>query len=209
MHGRSSKQKRSPSYSGRVEHRRKEVSLEEESWRPSIWDMLDAFPAWRAGFLYRLRSLFARREPVYEGDVAIQVFRKGLFGMRVAGWVDREGKTCKKVSTIGSKPIIWSVDEEGRVYIELGSVRNLVGWIEGGDIYDRYLVNYRIDADPGDAWPPRSLLPRGNQAGLVGHVTPDGIVYRKGNFRSKVVGRIEGSQDRNLMGGLALLQLFD
>lgn len=60
-----------------------------------------------------------------------------------------------------------------------------------GSIYDRYLLNYDYE--------------RINRPGLSGYVNPEGQVYRLGLIMKKLVGRIEGTEDTNVMGGLALL----
>ncbi|HEX8221332.1 MAG TPA: hypothetical protein VF914_19240 [Chloroflexia bacterium] len=125
-------------------------------------------------------------------DSLIRVYSRTLWGETLVGWVDSGGFTYRARWLRRGKLLRWSVSNGGRVYIWFGSSRSLAGWVlEDGNVYDRYLLNYDHE--------------RINRPGLSGHVTRVGKVYRLGLITHKLVGRVEGTEEIDVIGGLALL----
>ena len=122
----------------------------------------------------------------------MRVYSRSIWGERLVGWVARDGYTYRPRWLRQPKRLKWSVNKSGKVYLWAGPFKGLAGWVHpNGSIYDRYLLNYDYE--------------RINRPGLSGYVTPEGQVYRVGLITKKHVGRVEGTEDINIMGGLALL----
>lgn len=70
----------------------------------------------------------------------MRVYRRTCFGKILIGWVDENGSTFSRKWPFGQewKPH-WSVDEQGRIYLESGEIRAFVGWIgDNGAVYAQY-----------------------------------------------------------------------
>jgi hypothetical protein len=125
-------------------------------------------------------------------DSLIRVYSRTLWGETLVGWVDSGGYTYRARWLRPAKVLRWSVSSSWKVYIWYGPFKSLAGWVlEDGSVYDRYLLNYMNEAI--------------NRPGLSGQVTREGKVYRLGLISHKLVGRVEGTQEIDVMGGLALL----
>jgi hypothetical protein len=125
-------------------------------------------------------------------DSLIQVYSRTLCGERLVGWVDSGGYTYRARWLRRGKVLRWSVSRSGKIYVWYGPFKSLAGWFyPNGSVYDRYLLNYDME--------------RINRPGLSGHVTHEGQVYRLGLITKKLVGRVAGTGDIQVIGGLALL----
>ncbi|HEX8599228.1 MAG TPA: hypothetical protein VF952_12015 [Chloroflexia bacterium] len=125
-------------------------------------------------------------------DTLIRVYSRSIWGERLVGWVAVDGYTYRARWLRQAKRLNWSVSKSGKVYLWVGPFKGLAGWVEpNGRIYDRYLLNYDYE--------------RINRPGLSGYVTLEGQVYRLGLITKKHIGRVEGTEDIDVMGGLALL----
>src|SRR5207249_3902116 len=119
--------------------------------------------------------------------------------------MDDDGNTYKHDRSREGTQIHWLADRSGRVYRVFEDVRSLSGWVDmKGNVYDEYATPY------GYTWITRSggyFSIRGFHPGLVFKVTKEGAIYGRGLFRTKLVGRVEGTSDLRRIGELALVFL--
>ncbi|HEX8228416.1 MAG TPA: hypothetical protein VF826_03775 [Chloroflexia bacterium] len=122
----------------------------------------------------------------------MRVYSRSIWGERLVSWVAGGGYTYRQRWLRQAKRLTWTVSNSGKVYLWAGPFKGLAGWVyPNGSIYDRYLLNYDNEYS--------------NRPGLSGYVTPEGQDYRLGLIMQKHVGRVEGTEDIHIMGGLALL----
>jgi|GEM_PF-3765205 len=144
------------------------------------------------------------------GDMQIRVYKRWFFFSRLVGWVDAEGNTYKRQGLRGSKLLDWTVDKEGRIYLEYKDLRGRVGWVDGkGNVYDRVLLNYRTHLHPAAGYFPLSLIRPGSLPGLTGRVSTDGRAYKRGLYFDRLAGHVVGTNDLRQIAGLALLLIFN
>ncbi len=134
----------------------------------------------------------------------ITIYKKTHRGDKVIGAVSDEGRTYRKAGP-DEREIHWSIDEDGRVYLEFEGAKGLLGRVDkSGTVYAEH-------------WRPASGSFTAPLHGSLGHVrqvfAPD-IAFQveaDGTFclvekrGPKVAGHVEGTSDIRLIGALALV----
>ena len=138
----------------------------------------------------------------------IKVYKHNLLGSHdLVGWVDDRGTTFSNERNPLGDPVEWTADARGRVYITFDDVRNMIGWVDAdGSVYGEYQRPYRrygSFARGGGS----VFVPDGFEPDLAFTVNSDGEVCHKGILGDRPAGRVEGTSDLRLIGGLALLLL--